>query len=113
VFEGTWAEYQEARTRQNPEPAPEESNEKRSVDERQARREQQRARREEEARRQQVAELEAEIQRLEHQVQALQDEIGEASARQEAMRVYELGTLYREIEGQLQERLELWSELAG
>ena len=113
VFEGTWAEYQEARTRQNPEPAPEESNEKRSVDERQARREQQRARREEEARRQQVAELEAEIQRLEHQVQALQDEIGEASARQEAMRVYELGTLYREIEGQLQERLELWAELAG
>ena len=113
VFEGTWAEYQEARARQNPEPAPEESNEKRSVDERQARREQQRARREEEARRQQVAELEAEIQRLEHQVQALQDEIGEASARQEAMRVYELGTLYREIEGQLQERLELWSELAG
>lgn len=113
VFEGTWAEYQEARTRQNPEPAPEESNEKRSVDERQARREQQRARREEEARRQQVAELEAEIQRLEHQVQALQDEIGEASARQEAMRVYELGTLYREIEGQLQERLELWSERAG
>ncbi|NLF12791.1 MAG: ABC-F family ATP-binding cassette domain-containing protein [Anaerolineaceae bacterium] len=113
VFEGTWAEYQEARARQNPEPAPEESNEKRSVDERQARREQQRARREEEARRQQVAELEAEIQRLEHQVQALQDEIGEASARQEAMRVYELGILYREIEGQLQERLELWSELAG
>ena len=113
VFEGTWAEYQEARARQNPEPAPEESNEKRSVDERQARREQQRARREEEARRQQVAELEAEIQRLEHQVQALQDEIGEASARQEAMRVYELGTLYREIEGQLQERLELWAELAG
>ena len=113
VFEGTWAEYQEARARQNPEPAPEESNEKRSVDERQARREQQRARREEEARRQQVAELEAEIQRLEHQVQALQDEIGEASARQEAMRVYELGTLYREIVGQLQERLELWSELAG
>lgn len=113
VFEGTWAEYQEARARENPEPAPEESKEKRTVDERQARREQQRARREEEARRQQVAELEAEIQRLEHQVQALQDEIGEASARQEAMRVYELGTLYREIEGQLQERLELWAELAG
>lgn len=113
VFEGTWAEYQEARARENPEPAPEESKEKRTVDERQARREQQRARREDEARRQQVAELEAEIQRLEHQVQALQDEIGEASARQEAMRVYELGTLYREIEGQLQERLELWAELAG
>ncbi len=113
VFEGTWAEYQEARARENPEPAPEESKEKRTVDEREARREQQRARREDEARRQQVAELEAEIQRLEHQVQALQDEIGEASARQEAMRVYELGTLYREIEGQLQERLELWAELAG
>lgn len=113
VFERTWAEYQEARARQNPEPAAEESKEKRSVDERQVRREQQRARREEEARQQQVAELEAEIQRLEQQVQALQDEISEASARQEAMRIYELGTLYREIEGQLQERLELWAELAG
>ena len=46
-------------------------------------------------------------------MQALQDEIGEASARQEALRVYELGTLYREIEGELQERLDLWAELAG
>ena len=71
------------------------------------------SRREEEARRQQVADLEAEIQRLEHQMQALQDEIGEASARQEALRVYELGTLYGTIEGELQQRLDLWAELAG
>ncbi|HSJ55035.1 MAG TPA: ABC-F family ATP-binding cassette domain-containing protein [Anaerolineae bacterium] len=120
VFEGSWAEYQEVRARENPVVAAEESKEKRSADGRQRREqartersERDRARREEEARRQQVAELEAEIQRLEHQVQALQGEIGEASARQEAMRVYELGTLYREIESQLHERLDLWAELAG
>ena len=120
VFEGSWAEYLEVRARENPVVAAEESKEKRSADGRQRREqartersERDRARREEEARRQQVAELEAEIQRLEHQVQALQGEIGEASARQEAMRVYELGTLYREIESQLHERLDLWAELAG
>ncbi len=113
VFEGPWAEYQALRARENPEPIPEEPKDKRATDGRQARRENQRARREEEARRQQVADLEAEIQRLEHQVQALQDEIGEASARQEALRVYELGTLYGEIEAELRERLDLWAELAG
>jgi ATP-binding cassette, subfamily F, member 3 len=113
VFEGPWAEYQEVRARENPAPTPEEEKEKRAADGRQARRETQRARREEEARRQQVAELEAEIQRLEHQMQVLQDEIGQASARQDAMRVYELGTLYREIEGELHGRLDLWAELAG
>jgi ATP-binding cassette, subfamily F, member 3 len=113
VFEGPWAEYQEVRARENPAPTPEEEKGKRAADGRQARRETQRARREEEARRQQVAELEAEIQRLEHQMQVLQDEIGQASARQDAMRVYELGTLYREIEGELHGRLDLWAELAG
>jgi ATP-binding cassette, subfamily F, member 3 len=113
VFEGPWAEYQEVRARENPAPTPEEEKEKRAADGRQARRETQRARREEEARRQQVAELEAEIQRLEHQMQVLQDEIGQASARQDAMRIYELGTLYREIEGELHGRLDLWAELAG
>jgi hypothetical protein len=29
------------------------------------------------------------------------------------MRLHELGTLYGEVEGQLQEQIELWADLAG
>jgi gamma-glutamyl:cysteine ligase YbdK (ATP-grasp superfamily) len=57
--------------------------------------------------------LEAEIHRLEQELNALKEEIASASEAQQAMRLHELGTLYRELEGQLQERLDLWVELAG
>ncbi len=113
VFRGSWAEYQASRAADPAVTLAQETREKRSTEERQARRDQQRARREQEARQQQVTELEAEIQHLEKQMAALHDEIGQASARQEAMRLYELGTLYSEIEKQLQARLQLWAEVAG
>jgi hypothetical protein len=43
----------------------------------------------------------------------MEGQILAASAEQEAMRVHELSALYGDLESQLQERLELWAELAG
>jgi ATP-binding cassette, subfamily F, member 3 len=113
LFEGPWAEYNEAQSAQAQVPQTRPSKDKRSEEQRQARREEQRARREQEARQQQVVELEAEIHHLEAQRKALEDEISLASEAQQAMRLHELGMLHREVEGQLQQRLELWAEVAG
>jgi len=89
------------------------SKDKWSVEQRQVRREEQRARREQEARQQRVVELETEIHRLEAQLRALEEEIALASEAQQAMRLHELGMLYREVEGQLRPQLDLWAEVAG
>jgi ATP-binding cassette subfamily F protein 3 len=113
IFEGTWAEYVEARNQQVEEPQIREARDKWSEGQRQARREEQRARREEEARQQRAAELEAEVHRLEAELAALQKEIAIATEAQHAMRLHELGTLYAELEGQLQERIELWGQFAA
>jgi ATP-binding cassette subfamily F protein 3 len=112
VFQGIWAEYVEAREREAQLPEARRAKEKWSEEQRQNRREEQRARREEEVRQRRVAELETEIHHLEDQLRALQDEITAASEAQQAMRLHELGMLYGEVEGRLQERLELWAELA-
>ena len=113
IFDGTWAEYVEARSQEVEEPQIREGRYKWSEDQRQARREEQRARREEEARQQRAAELEAEVHRLEAELAALQEEIAVATEAQQAMRLHELGTLYAELEGQLQERIELWGQFAA
>jgi ATP-binding cassette subfamily F protein 3 len=113
IFPGPWAEYVEARSRETLESEARQAKEKWSEDQRHARRKEQRARREREVRQQQTAELELEIHRLEEQIRALQDEITMASEAQEAMRLHELGTIYRELESQLQDRLELWAKLAA
>jgi ATP-binding cassette subfamily F protein 3 len=113
VFRGTWAEYQQARSQDDGGSPAVQAKGKRSVDRRQDRREQQRARREQEARQLRVAELEIEIQRLEHELEALEQELAAASEAQQPMRIHELGTLYTELERQLQHALELWAELAG
>ncbi|MBN1658875.1 MAG: ABC-F family ATP-binding cassette domain-containing protein [Anaerolineae bacterium] len=113
VFEGGWAEYQQLRAGDNGDGPPRESKEKWSEEEREVRRQAQRARREEEARQQRIADLEAEIHALEHQLQALQDEIETATAAQQAMRIHELGTLYAELDTQLQECLEQWGKVAA
>ena len=90
-----------------------EAKDKWTEDQRQARREEQRARREEAARQQRAAEIEAGIHQLEAQLKALQGEIDDATREQEAMRLHELGTLYGQLEGELQHQLEVWAELAG
>jgi ATP-binding cassette subfamily F protein 3 len=112
VFSGTWAEYVEERS------AEEESEirptkDKWSEDQRQARREEVRTRREREARQQQASELEADIHRLEEELKALQEEIRSASEAQQTMRIHELGTIYGQLETQLNEYLDLWAEVAG
>ena len=121
VFPGTWAEFMEMRNRETLESqaqgaaqaAAQQAKEKWSEDQRQARREEQRARRERETRQQEAAELEVEIHHLEDQLRALQAEIAAASTAQQAMRIHELGTIYAELESQLQHHLEAWAELAG
>jgi len=113
VFQGTWVEYLAARDQEKEAAEARPAREKWSADQRQARRQEQRARREAEARQQRVAQLETEIQRLEAELKALQGEIAAASEAQQSMRLHELGTLYGEIERQLQQRLDLWAELAG
>ena len=113
VFSGTWAEYVETRERDTQAPDVRQIKEKWSDEQRLARREEQRAKRETEARQQRAAELEVEIQRLEGEMEALEQEIAAASAAQQAMRVHELGTIYGELQDQLQERVDLWAELAG
>jgi ATP-binding cassette subfamily F protein 3 len=113
VFQGPWADYVEARNGEAPALEARQAKDKWTEDQRRVRREEQRTRREQEARQQRAAELEREIQHLEAQLKALQQEIAVASEAQEAMRLHELGTLYGEVEGQLQEQIELWAELAG
>jgi ATP-binding cassette subfamily F protein 3 len=113
VFEGSWAAYQEERTRQEQVPEVRQSKEKWSQEQRHARRNEQRTRREEEARQQRVADMEAEIHRLEGELKALQEEIAVAGEKGQSMRLVELSTLYGELEGQLHEYLEQWAELAA
>jgi ATP-binding cassette, subfamily F, member 3 len=115
VFPGTWAEYVEERgTASAPGPsAAGPARDRRSDDQRHARREEKRLRREEEARQQQVSELEDDIHHLEAQLEALRAEISAASEAQQGLRLYELGVLYADLEGQLQIRIERWAQLAG
>jgi ATP-binding cassette subfamily F protein 3 len=115
VFTGPWSEYVEARAQkaqkvEAPQARP--SGEKAFEAQRQVRREEQRARREREAHEQRLAEAEAEIHRLEQGLKALEAEIVAASAAQEALRLHELGTLYAELQAQLQVQLDLWAEMA-
>jgi ATP-binding cassette subfamily F protein 3 len=112
VFSGTWAEYVAERSAED-ESEIRLGKDKWSADQRQARREEVRARREREARQQQVSELEADIHRLEEQLRVLQEEIRSASEAQQSMRIHELGTIYGQLETQLQEYLDLWAEVAG
>jgi ATP-binding cassette subfamily F protein 3 len=113
VFSGTWADYAEMREQVAQTSDVHQVKDKWSDEQRRARREEQRARREAEARQQRAADLEVEIQRLEGEMQALEQEIATASAAQQAMRVHELGTIYGELQDQLQERMDQWAELAG
>jgi ATP-binding cassette subfamily F protein 3 len=113
VYEGSWAEYAQDRQQETQSAINTESKKKWSDEERQARIEEQRARRRDEARQQRLAELEEEIHHLEEQMRALQDDISAATAAQEAMRIHELGTIYGELEAELQDRLDHWAELAG
>jgi len=113
VFEGNWAEYQEAQANREQVFEVRQSKEKWSEEQRQARRREQRTRREEEARQQRVADMEAEIHHLEGELRALQKEIAAAGERGQSMRLVELSTLYGELEGQLHEYLEQWAELAA
>jgi ATP-binding cassette subfamily F protein 3 len=113
VYEGSWVEYTNDRQQETEAVVATESKKKWSDQERQARIEEQRARRREEARQQHLVELEEEIHHLENEIRALQDEIAAATASQEAMRIHELGTIYAELEVNLQERLDRWTELAG
>jgi ATP-binding cassette subfamily F protein 3 len=112
VFSGAWDEYVEDRGTEDPsEVHPTKG--KWSEDQRQARREEMRARREREARQQQASELEAAIHRLEEQLKGLQEEIHAASEAQQTMRLHELGTIYGQLETQLNEYLDLWAEIAA
>jgi ATP-binding cassette subfamily F protein 3 len=113
VFQGTWAEYIEARDGETQAVAARQAKDKWTKDQRQLRREERRARREEDARQQRAAAIESEIQHLEAQLQALQEEISTATEAQQTMRLHELGTLYGELEGQLQEKVAAWEELAA
>jgi ATP-binding cassette, subfamily F, member 3 len=113
VFDGTWAEYAQVREEEAQASEAHQAKDKWSQEERQVRRDQQRARRDDEARRQRLAELETEIHRLEQQMEALQEQIAAASRGQEAMRIHELGVIYRELDADLQARLERWAELAA
>jgi ATP-binding cassette subfamily F protein 3 len=113
VFEGTWAEYVEVQSREVDRDTVRQAKDKWSKEQRKARREEKRAQRDRDERQRRAAELEAEIHQLEQELNALKEEIASASEAQQAMRLHELGTLYSELEGQLQQRLDLWAELAG
>jgi ATP-binding cassette subfamily F protein 3 len=113
VFQGPWAEYLATRADGTEESGKGDSRDKWTEDQRRVRREDQRTRRQEEARQQRADEVEAEIQRLEAQLEALQQEIALASEAQQGMRLHELGSLYGELQGHLQEQIDLWAELAG
>jgi ATP-binding cassette subfamily F protein 3 len=113
VFRGTWAEYVALREREAQTPEARQAKDKWTEEQRRERREEKRSRREEETRRQQLQAVEIEIHSLEEQLKALQAEIETATEAQEAMRLVELGTLYGELEGQLQAQMDRWAELAG
>ncbi len=113
VFKGTWARYVEMREREREVPQARQAKDKAFEAQRQAKRDEQRARREQEAQEQRLAETEAEIHRLEQELRALEEQITAATAAQEAMRLHELGTLYAELQSQLQVQLDLWAETAG
>ena len=113
AFKGTWAEYVEMREREHEVPQARQAKDRAFEAQRQAKREEQRARREQEAQEQRLAETEAEIHRLEQELRALEEQISAATAAQEALRLHELGTLYAELQSQLQVQLDLWAEMAA
>ncbi len=112
LFAGTWAEYVARREEEAPATKSRQRKEKWSEEQRRARREAQRARREQEERRRRAAEIEAEIHRLEAQLAALQQEIDAATAQQAVMRIAELGTIYAQVEAQVEELWEQWAALS-
>ena len=113
VFQGPWTQYVEERAREALTPQARQAKDKWSEEQRQARREGQRQRRELKARQQRADEMETEIHHLERQLASLQADIARASEAQQVMRLHELGTLYSQLENQLQVQLEQWAELAG
>jgi ATP-binding cassette subfamily F protein 3 len=113
VFQGPWADYLATHADKTEESGKGDSRDKWTEDQRRARREDQRTRRQEEARQQRADKVEAEIHRLEAQLEALQREIALASEAQQGMRLHELGSLYGELQGHLQEQIDLWAELVG
>jgi ATP-binding cassette subfamily F protein 3 len=113
IFKGPWTQYVEARAAQALKAPERLAKGRRSEEQRQARRDEQRARREEGARQQRVGELETEIHRLEGELERLQAEIAAASEAGQGLRLHELGTLYGQLESQLQQQLDLWAELAA
>jgi len=113
AFKGTWAQYSEMREKEREVPQARQAKDKTFEAQRQAKRDEQRARREREAHEQRLAETEADIHRLEQELRALEDEIAAATATQEALRLHELGTLYAELQAQLQVKLDLWAEMAA
>ncbi len=113
AFKGTWAQYSELREKEREVPQARQAKDKTFEAQRQAKRDEQRARREREAHEQRLAETEADIHRLEQELRALEDEIAAATAAQEALRLHELGTLYAELQAQLQVKLDLWAEMAA
>ncbi|MBN1136413.1 MAG: ABC-F family ATP-binding cassette domain-containing protein [Anaerolineae bacterium] len=112
VFKGTWAQYAEVREQEQV-PQGRQTKDRAFEAQRQAKRDEQRARREREAHEQRLTETEAEIHHLEQALRSLEDEIAAATAAQEAMRLHELGTLYAELQSQLQAKLDLWAEMAA
>jgi ATP-binding cassette subfamily F protein 3 len=113
AFKGTWAQYVEMRDQEREAPQARQAKDRAFEAQRQIKRDEQRARREREAHEQRLAETEAEIHRMEQELRAFEDEIAAATAAQEAMRLHELGTLYAELQSQLQAKLDLWAEMAA
>jgi ATP-binding cassette subfamily F protein 3 len=113
AFKGTWAQYVEARATQAQKAPDRQAKDRRSAVQRQVRRDEQRARREEETRQARVSELEASIHRLEGEIDRLQAELSAASEAGQVQQLHELGSLYGQLEIQLQEQLDQWAELAA
>jgi len=113
VYKGTWPQYVEMRDREREAPQVRQAKDRAFEAQRQAKRDEQRVRREREAHEQRLAETEAEIHLMEQELRALEAEIAAATAAQEAMRLHELGTLYAELQSQLQVKLDLWAEMAA
>jgi ATP-binding cassette subfamily F protein 3 len=113
VYKGTWAQYVEMRDQEREAPQVRQAKDRAFEAQRQAKRDEQRVRREREAHEQRLAETEAEIHRMEQELRALEAEIAAATTAQEAMRLHELGTLYADLQSQLQAKLDLWAEMAA
>ncbi len=113
VFKGTWSHYVAARAALEQKTPERQAKDRRTEEQRQAKRDGQRARREEEARQQRIGELEADIHRLEGDIDRLQSEIAAASEAGLVQRLQELSAQYGEIESQLHQQLDLWEELAA